>query len=1220
MSAPALLDPLKCPLEGMQAVEASAGTGKTWNICALYLRLVLERGLGVQQILVVSFTKAATAELRSRIRTRLSEVFAWAQGIGSEQDPFPGELLGAVQRQTGLGMEALQARLRLALEQFDEAAVLTIHGFCHRVLGDSAFSAGLPFRQELNADSGALVGEVTRDFWRRRVADAPLFPGLAQWVVEQRDSPDTWATLLAQRLRKPLARLVDLPDPASIAADDTVLELEATHAATLILWRDTNEALAAVLAAAQAGFKQNSFSPSQVAQLLSAWEGESRRLGSGLGMPPVLMQTLGKLSTSRIAQGTKKSHTPPAHPFFDAVERLATCHAAVTLRLELERLRLLYALFEEGAEALRRSKLERRLLSYDDILLGTHRALQGPRAEPLAQRLRAAYPAALVDEFQDTDPLQFQIFQAIYGAGPEPRATLFVVGDPKQAIYSFRNADLRTYLSARDQADSCHTLLLNQRSSEAMIAAVNTLFGTNPRAFQLPPLVYHPVARGTRELRAFSDTSEPEVPDAAMRLWQLPSPGGQYPTREEAQALATAAAAGEIARLLREARAGRVLLAGRALAPGEIAVLVRSHRQGARMKSALLALGVGAVQRSREDVLHCAVAGDLERLLRAVLEPSRASRLLTSLATELMGFDASGIDALRADEGALLAISARFGEYRELWQARGFAPMFRHWMAREKIALRLLGSPNGERRMTNLLHLGELLQQVSSEHAGPEALLRWLGERRADGAEREEQQLRLESDANLVQVVTIHQSKGLEYPVVFCPYLCIGERRRGGSDEGREYHPPQRPLTLDFRPDCLVDKAELTEIKALQAQERDEESLRLAYVALTRAVHRCYLVVGGYVTLTGISNSSREASRGLLNWLAAGGSSTPEDWRNNERALAEIDSAWARLAQAAPRALSLRPIPEGPGRALPAADVGGQEPRAAAPPAIPPAIWRLGSFSSLRYGAEAEGAASDHDAYAIAAAAAPPGAPLDADDIREFPRGAAAGDCLHALLEAVDFTEDRDWSRTIDRVLATHGPRLGMPAARLAPMLRRMLEDVLGADLGGGLLLNRLPWECRLVEMGFHLPAPRLDAPSLNRWLETHGYAAPRLAFGPLSGYLKGFIDLIVHHEGRYYVLDWKSNFLGEDPTHYAPAAVAGAMAEHAYLLQGLLYLVALHRLLQTRLSDYDPDRHLGGMLYVFLRGVRPGWCNDAGAPLGVYAHRPDRSTLESLDALLRGG
>ena len=1205
------LDVFRCSLDGISLIEASAGTGKTWNICGLYLRLLLERRLEVQQILVVTFTNAATAELRERIRSRIVETLNHLRGTGVHAtDPFVETLLQTLRSEHHLDDEDMQLRLDQALQTFDEASIFTIHGFCQRAMGDTPFAAGIPMSLELLTNDTDMRLEVVHDFWRRRLAGDVLKPALASYLLDKKDSPDSYAGLLKRQLAKPLSRVL-WPEALDQTSPIDTDALDAAHVAARNLWQGERDAIVRCVTDALPRLNGNTYKAASVAKAAESWDSLLR--SSDALAAPAGLEKLGLFTTSRLTP--KKNQAPPEpHRFFEQAEALLSLRESVDQALALDRLRLLRELLTDGPFALRNAKRERRVIAFDDMLYNLHERLTAGSCPELSVSLKTRFPAALIDEFQDTDPLQFAIFKAIYGDATAP---LFLVGDPKQAIYSFRNADLHTYLQAHDEATAEYTLAQNQRSTKELLEALNAIFGANDGAFMLPGLKYQTVGFGDKPRKALVDGT---VSRAPLQLWTLPRDDqGEPLPKKLAQQAAARACAGEIARLIGAAQHGEITLDGNALSAGDIAVLVRNHSQGGKMRQALAALGVGSVELSQASIFESPEAEELARVLAAVLEPARERLLRAALGTELMGQDASAIEAISADESRLLGFVTRFAEYRDTWLQRGIGVMLRQLMVREGVSERLLARPDGERRMTNLLHLSECLHQSAEDHPAPEALLRWLQLQRTEGRDDEANQLRLESDRNLVQIITIHKAKGLEYPVVFCPFLWDGYPGRSPSViDGREYHDELGRSVVDFRD---LTKEETEAIKAQIALERAAENLRLIYVALTRAVHRCYLVVGPYTINSFGKLLTTESNRSLLNWLVAGQGHSPSDWLKNKLALTDIEAAWSALAAKNAPLFGLAPLPQD-------APVPVRLPRPApetlaalAPPRRIPAGWWIGSYSSLAHGARHEGAAVDHDLRTTQPTMIDTGptAAVEDDDILRFPRGADAGQCMHAVFEQIDFTDPATFPAAIEGALRNEPlAAAGTDSAALLPkMLARMLENVVQTPLPCGVRLADVPRRRRLVEMEFTLPSKGLSAIRLAAMLREHGYPVPPLTFGALEGYLRGFIDLVFEHDGRFHILDWKSNHLGNTAAHYGIEPVARAMEEHGYHLQYLLYTVAVHRYLQQRLPGYRYDEHFGGVMYLFVRGVRPSWTQPDGTAAGVYMHRPTLQAVEKLSGLL---
>jgi exodeoxyribonuclease V beta subunit len=685
-------------------------------------------------------------------------------------------------------------------------------------------------------------------------------------------------------------------------------------------------------------------------------------------------------------------------------------------------------------------------------------------------------------------------------------------------------------------------------------------------------------------------------------------------------------------------------------------VLVQTHKQGSLVKRVLAAWGVGSVELAQASVFGTLDAEQIERVLAAIDTPGDLRRLRAALATDWFGLDAAalwrleqaadaaeGADSAQAFEPASSAEEAdamswveRFSRYRTLWHERGFAVMWRTLMRELRVGERLVAGADGERRLTDVNHLAELVQARAATQPGIAPTLRWLAAQRAAGG-GDDAQLRLESDRNLVQIVTVHKSKGLEYAVVFCPFLNDGALREppaSGLPDAREYHDEAGVAVLHYG--CDDEEAERAEREA--AREQAAERARLVYVALTRAVYRCYLVAGTYLS----SRSTKESRRSVLNWLVGGGQ-TFDAWLADPPEEGALAASWQAL-NGGP--ITLAPLPVPPRRdPLLNEYASGRRLTARTSRRTLHDAWRIASFSSLiaagarheRGGAELDEARPDHDELAEAAALArsdqaalaaaegaamkTPAAPaIPADDILLFPRGAAAGECLHRLLELADFTDPTSWPQAIERALLERpAPATQEEAQRLPEMMAKFLADIVATELVPGMTLAALNPERRLNELPFLFAAPALDFAALRRLLAANGYPDTALEPGALSGFVKGFIDMIVEHDGRYWIVDWKSNHLGTTPEQYGAAALDAAMAEHAYHLQALLYTVALHRYLKARKANYDYDAHIGGYLYLFVRGVRPAW-RDGAAPAGVHARTPGRALVEALDALMGGG
>ncbi len=889
------LDVFACALDGVNQIEASAGTGKTWNICALYVRLLLEKNLGADQILVVTFTKAATAELHERIRGRLAELERAIETGDDGGDPFVARLF-----ETTLADEREAARdaarkiVSRALRTFDQAAIHTIHAFCQRALQEAPFAAAMPFAFDMEADDAALRFELAADFWRERVEPAAaVHPAFAAWLVTKRAGPASLDEQLARRLKKPLAQLRwgSASADATSTAGEATTDPQVRFNAACDMWRAERDAIVGLLADAQERLSKTSHKPDAVSAAVAAWTEYFAQNDCHAPPPRAAL----KLTAAALKKATKVKFEPPEHPFFAAADELAAAVVAAEAAQRARWLELVQAWLDHAPLELAARKRTRRVVSFDDLLSNLHRALA---AHPwLAEALRARYPAALIDEFQDTDPLQFAIFNRIFA----PAGPLFLVGDPKQAIYSFRAADLHTYLAARAQASARYTLAVNQRSTAPIVDACNRIFEANPRAFVLDGLDYQPVRPGQRERAPFDDHA---AAAGDFRVWMLPQ-GDATLTKRDAQRAASDACAAEVVRLLRGAREGTVTIGGEPLAPVDIAVLVQTHKQGSLIKRVLAAWGVGSVELAQASVFESLDAEQIERVLAAVDTPGDLRRLRAALATDWFGLDAAALWRLEqvadvtlttadpAQAADAMSWVERFSRYRMLWHERGFAVMWRTLMHELRVAQRLVMAPDGERRLTNVTHLAELVQARAAVLPGIAPTLRWLAAQRAQGGRGagEEAQLRLESDRNLVQIVTVHKSKGLEYAVVFCPFLNDGGLREppsSGLPDAREYHDEAGEAVLHYG----CDDAQAEHASRHAAREQAAERARLVYVALTRAVYRCYVVAGTYLS----SRSTRESRRSVLNWLIAGSGHAFEDWLAEPPDDSALSARWHALA------------------------------------------------------------------------------------------------------------------------------------------------------------------------------------------------------------------------------------------------------------------------------------------------------------------------------------
>jgi exodeoxyribonuclease V beta subunit len=1205
---------LAFPLRGSQLIEASAGTGKTFTISALYLRLVLgnggeDSGFGREllppQILVVTFTDAATKELRERIRTRLAEAARFFRDETLAPDSLIAELRDQYLAEQWPGCAN---RLDIAAQWMDEAAVSTIHSWCQRMLREHAFDSGSLFTQTLETDHSDLLGEVLRDYWRLFCypmqgdalnwvrsnwgGPAALLPRIRALFASERDTLEGKepAELISQCLQERRVALIDLKKPWLQWADELLAICHQGVASKSVDGRKM-----------QARYFEPWF------EKIKAWaEDESlEQLDIGTGFT--------RLTPDGMAEAWKGE--APRHPGLDAMAGLKACldglptpDAAVLQHAA----RWVGARFEE-------EKRRRAEMGFDDMLLRLDAALQSDGGERLATLIREQFPVALIDEFQDTDPVQYRIFESIYRIEENsPECGLFLIGDPKQAIYAFRGADIHTYLRARQATTGrLHTLGTNFRSSHGMVDAVNHVFeraevrqsGRGAFLFRQNngdnPVPFMPVAsQGRKEVLRINDQAVP-----ALNIWHLPAEqplsGAVY-----RQQLA-AACASEITALLNGGQQGQAgfIQDGktfRGLLPADIAILVRDGKEAQAVRAQLAARGVRSVYLSDKDSVFAAQeAHDVLTWLKACAEPDVERPLRAALASITLNLSLGELERLNQDELAWESRVMQFRGYREVWRKQGVLPMLRRLLHDFRLPQALIARSDGERVLTNLLHLSELLQQAAAELDGEQALIRHLSEHLAlSGQAGEEQILRLESDEQLVKVVTIHKSKGLEYPLVFLPFICSA-KPVDGSRLPLHYHDESGNAQVTLKP--------TPELIALADDERLAEDLRLLYVALTRAQHACWL---GVADLKRGNNNGSVLHLSALGYLLGGGAPLADS-----PALLQ----WLRDLQQDCPALTYAQMPEATAEHY----QPPQNDAALLPPLIPKRKasenWWIASYSALRIG----------DTLSVGTDEAPespqaqklfdderldPHAPREVvaggGDIHRFPRGPNPGTFLHGLLEWAGSEGFAAAPQDVIDAIARRCNRRGWEGwiATLSDWLQHLLKSPLhlGVDQPPVKFEQLTQYQ---VEMEFWFASHKVDVLKLDALVcqYTHNGVA-RVAAEPvqLNGMFKGFIDLTFEHDGRYYVADYKSNWLGADDAAYTPQAMEQSILDNRYDLQYVLYLLALHRQLKARLADYDYDRHVGGALYLFLRGTR-------AASQGVFFTRPPRELIERLDRLFQG-
>ena len=1186
------LDALNMPLQGRQVIEASAGTGKTWTLAALYIRLVLghlrDTPLLPPQILVMTFTDAATAELRDRIRERLSHAAfyfdASAQGrslpVDFQADRFLIDLRNSY-AQDAWPRCALQ--LNCATEWMDNAAIYTIHGWSRRMLSQYALYSRNLFEQTHLENAEDLQRTLVQDYWREWFY--PLSAQALQCISPYiGHGPDVLLksiqTIWQESERTPVDNPAPVLTPKQIVDVHMawVSKLESLAVGCRSLW---NDGLYATLQEVGAKKKLKGVRSDYFANWLNALKNWLE------GHAPIKPDVVARFTTSAL---TAKHWTEVNEfSFFATIEDYVThLNNAPLTQDQITR----HAAYTVG-EKYQAAKAQRAAFDFSDLLQNLYRAVTAENSE-LGTAIRLQYPVALVDEFQDTDPWQYGTLHRIYAHEVCTASNaLVMIGDPTQAIYSFRGADLRTYLMARDNAlsidpQALHTLNGNRRSTKGLVSAINHVFSQveTPFACTQGQIDYVQVS-AEGDLEELPSTHG--KPQPAMTVWHIPCDGAHTKADTHLQAMSDAFAN----------RMAELLNAGVAK-PGDMAVLVRGQHQADAMRKALGTRHIPSVYLSdRSNVYASPEAIDIWRLLRAVATPRQTEWVRAAIGSDVWALSLDDVLALTQDERQWEAQLDNFQKWRYVWQQQGILAMLHHWLHDQEVASRLLAQNNGERRISNVLHLGELLQHAAQSLQGEHALVRFLGEQiNAPTHSTDAQKMRLETDAQCVQVITYHKSKGLQFPLVFVPF--VGSFKTDSATQSA--HSDEEENKDDMLEPSSVD-----------------EDMRLLYVALTRAQRGLWLgVAETFRDISGDASKKtlkRSALSRLLNRQARGDLSQ------------QLNTLWGTCTH-----ICIEELSQSQRVYYVSATHNEFSQDARTPKRQHHSLWWTASFSALTRGLIAESKRDEDVATAIIDAdtdTSPASTDLSATSAwQSFPAGARYGTLMHDLLDwlsqnqwPIANPQAPDWSQQAwAELLERKAKWLQLNAAQqhdLDAWLHAVVQTPLPLDtlcLGfkaQALVLGQLAPEHMWSEMEFNLQAHHVPAASIDQHIQSHlfaGQARPALQPRLVQGMLTGSLDLVFQHDHRYWVVDYKSNKLSD----YGAATLQEAVLHKRYEVQYVLYTLALHRLLKVRLPGYDYDQHMGGAIYIFMRGIQqPG--------AGVHWHRPPQILIETLDRLFAG-
>ena len=1195
------LNPITLPLNQISLIEASAGTGKTYTIGSLYLRLLLKTGennfsrpLNVEEILVVTFTEMATEELKKKIRERITDAIDKLTAFAETQDKSAfknDEFLTALCDNLNI-FEAIH-RLKLAEQNMDLAAIYTIHGFCRRMLMQYAFHSGIHFNLELIKDQSDLLVRFANEFWREHFYPLPF--EMADFIANELGSPDYVLSLLESDLGKNL--IVDLENQQALSISITEFLhqylgeyfkdikalkrfwLESAGKISELITEELNKDYAK---GEPKSLSRRSYNTSRLAKWIdqvNAWANDPRDY--------VLNDTLMSYFTqSALGEKGEEGASLFIAPVFTELEERANA----LISPDLLRRVILYHYRQSLQQKLLDYKLNHQEKSFDDLLRLLCEALQGAQGDELAEMIRFQYPFAMIDEFQDTDSQQYAIFSKIYRDNPEKNTGFIMIGDPKQAIYRFRGADIFTYLKASDEAQSRFELTKNYRSEKNLVDGVNALFDFPQSPFIYQNINFTAVDSRDDHLRFYlNGKAEP-----AYRFYLTES--DKVNKTEMAKICAIS-----IQHWLKSAAENQAVFQNedtcKTLQAANIAVLVRDKNEAALVKNELQKLGIASVYLSDQNsVFDSNVAKELAWVLKACLNVAERP-ILNAIATALFGLNAADIHQIQQNEADWQRWADSFAQYQQTWQRQGILAMLHQILLEQGISERLLSQATGERDLTDFLHLAEILQQAATLHESEAALLSWF-EKQIQGEGRQEAQIRLESERQLVKIVSIHKSKGLEYDLVWLPFLAVPSKDPSKKDINIYYSKERDETLWDM---------ENRNLNALY-EETFAEELRLLYVALTRAKYQMAFALPAQF------DKKWNALHYVLSQGEIGKEINLSDSKDTETLLQTFKEKMQDNVEICTKpnlealtALSINTKNDD----LKAAEFTGNIEQ----------DWRITSFTSIEQGhrrqhyfTESAGKkhavfddAKDYDSQnsiEISTALLSE----NESNILDLPRGKQVGTALHRHFENCYFSDLAN-TEEIDKLRQS----LQLDETFTEP-LQNWLQQISHTPLSNeiGIALADLANKDCIKEMPFYLAIrEHFDVEAFNRALKAHHHLPSEpLQFEQIQGMVRGSIDLVFRHNGKYYLVDYKSNFLGSTLADYNQEALKKEMLHSHYDWQYLIYTLALHRYLQSVVPHYDYARDFGGVFYLFLRGMN-------GEPQsGVFYDRPSVELITELDGV----
>jgi len=1171
------------PLSGIHLIEASAGTGKTYNITRIYLRLLLEKKLTVKEILVMTFTKDATEEIRGRIDEFIRLAINNWEDL-CQKDEFFTRISESV------NAEDAQHLLKQALLFLDEAAIFTIHGFCKNVLKEHAFSSQVSFNANMETDHKSLVLQATQDWYRQLASeDDKAF----RQVIEFWSVPESLVSHFSKAIYKNC--------PLDIVESSTLVETFNTLASQALMDISTNKnTVFEYLVEGKKASEQSKrvYEYQQLIDWLHNVIADHQNVS--IKMPDAF------IDGRRFARSSVKGELVEIFSLVNQVKQLAK-----TLLSDIARLQAL-SIVRQGIYRIRntvkKQKQQLNVLSFDDLIttLAVKLHRDDSSKKNLADTLIKQYPFALVDEFQDTDPEQFSILKALYYHRKEDysQSGLMMIGDPKQAIYGFRGGDVFAYMSARNECDYQWLMDTNWRSSYQMITGYNRLFygdeltssGRDVFGYNIP---YYPVKPSPIALKQLNENINVEgnkaqntlcASKAALQLVHFESSEQKGSTKQTFRVEMAKWCANEIITLLQAPNQN--------FEAKDIALLVRDGNEAKDIKLALFNAGLPSVYLSnRTNLMHSVQTTQLLQLLKGILFLENDRYFSAAIASPLLPYSPKAFYQLQQDDTAWQSMKIKFSQLRDEWLNKSFITMALKLMHDQMVII----GEDSERTITNLLHLFELIQSASQRQKQPQELLYWFEQQSLAELPESENELRLESEENLIRIITQHGSKGLEYPIVFIPFATRHKHPlKFGTKNVQliEYHNKSGQLTVSL--------SGTDEAKEHMADEAYAESIRLLYVAITRAEQRCYLL-----------STSFEASH--LSPLG-------------------LCCHWDKetVIQQSLHALSLEPS-QSINLTLVTEEIQTDVYQGSFNNTIEGKVtqfngnierdWWLSSFTALSRNIRDNGVSlPDRDNEDLIQ--------KSVDEVSKYQhllrfvitKGAQTGNLLHDILENLCFSHP-DWPKCVKWPLVKYGE---LPKGYNENDLVFWLQQVLNTPLHHEFSLSSIGLDHCLKEVEFYFPLHKASTKQLADFLMLHRQHSPYSStydpsynkvinlpnFSTLKGMMHGFIDLVFEQQGKYYICDYKSNYLGDDYSDYRGNLLQQDIVKHHYDLQYLIYALALHRYLKVTIENYQPNRDFGGVYYLYLRGMSDELQHK---DCGVFYRNISNVELLQLDAIFSG-